>query len=267
MKMHDCTRTKEQLIDLVFDEAPDAARLRAEVESCPDCRAEHRALTETLHAYDRASEVDQPSENFWAGYQARLAARLATPDDQSAASHATPTTDPLNRPTAPLSSTSTGRLPPSTDPTGQFTSPTARLSSYAARLRRALATTWRIPAPAAIATALLFACVSVFAMRTTPEPVAVESPARVDLPVEIRTVEVPVVRERIVTRTVYVARGEGARADRPTRAVRSEEARNAERARVNGDAKSPAGADTLAGFRPASDAKLRVIKGSYANEK
>jgi hypothetical protein len=104
-------------------------------------------------------------------------------------------------------------------------------------------------------------------MRATPEPVAVESPARANLGVEIRTVEVPVVREKIVTRTVYVARGEGSRAERPTRAVRIEEARNAGRARVNGDAQSPAGADTLAGFRPASDAKLRVIKGSYANEK
>jgi hypothetical protein len=269
MKMHDCTRTKEQLIDLVFDDAPDAARLRAEVESCPDCRAEHRALTQTLHAYDRATEVEQPSENFWAGYHARLAARLATPDDQSAvASHATPITDPLNRPTAPLSSTSNGWLPPSTNSTGKFTRLTARFSSHAARLRRALATTWRIPAPAAVAAALLFACVSVFALaHHAPEPVAVESPARFDLPVEVRTVEVPIVRERIVTRTVYVARGEGGRADRSTRAVRIEEARNAERVRVNENAKSPAGADTLAGFRPASDAKLRVIKGSYANEK
>lgn len=266
--MHDCMRTKEQLIDLVFDEAPDAARLRAEVDSCPDCRAEHRALTQALHAYDRATEVDQPSENFWAGYHSRLAARLATLDDESAASHATPTPDPLNRPAAPLSSTSTGWLPPSTNSTGQFTPSTARLSSYAARLRRALATTWRVPAPAAVAAALLFACVSVFALaHQAPEPVAVESPALVDLPVEIRTVEVPVVREKIVTRTVYVARGEGSRADRSTRAVRIEEARNAERVRVNGDAKSPAGADTLAGFRPASDAKLRVIKGSYANDK
>jgi hypothetical protein len=266
MKMHDCTRTKEQLIDLVFGDAPDAARLRAEVESCPDCRAEHRALAETLHAYDRATAAGQPSENFWPGYHARLAARLATPDDESAASRATPTTDPLNRPTAPLSSTSAGWLPPSSDPTGQFTSSTARLSSYAARLRRAIATTWRIPAPVAVAAALLFACVSVFAL-VQPAPLAVESPARVDLPAEVRTVEVPVVRERIVTRTVYVARGEGSRTDRAARVVRSEGARNAERARVNEGAKSPAGADTLAGFRPASDAKLRVIKGSYANEK
>ena len=273
--MHDCTRTKEQLIDLVFGEAPDAARLRAEVESCPDCRAEHRAITQTLHAYERATDVDQPSENFWAGYHARLAARINAPDDESpAASQATPTHDPFDRPTARLSSTPTGWLPPSPDSTGHFTSSTSRLSStarpssHAARLRRALSTTWRVPAPAAVAAALLFACVSVFALvRPAPEPVAVESPTRADLPVEVRTIEVPVVREKIVTRTIYVARGEGSRFGRSTRAMLIEEARGVARARGGVDAKSPAGADTLAGFRPASDAKLRVIKGSYANEK
>jgi hypothetical protein len=268
MKMHDCTRTKERLIDLVFDEAPDAARLRAEVESCADCRAEHRALAETLRACERATDAERPSENFWAGYHARLASRLASPDleaDPAAPPNAT-TTDP-NRPTASLSSTSTGWLPPATDSTITFTSPTARLSSRAARLRRALSATWRVPAPAAVAAALLFVCVSVFAL-VRPAPLAVEPPARVDLPVEVRTVEVPVVRDKIVTRTVYVARGEGAPGGRATRAVRIEEARSTGRAHDGADGGKPrAGADTLAGFRPAADAKLRVIKGSYANEK
>jgi hypothetical protein len=270
MKMHDCTRTKEQLIDLVFDEAPDAARLRAEVESCADCRAEHRALAETLRAYERATDVDQPSENFWAGYHARLAARLASSDlEADAASHGAPTSDPLDRPTAGLSSTPTGWLPPATDAAGRFTPTTSRLTSHAARLRRALSTTWLVPAPAAVAAALLVACVSVFALvRPAPAPVAVEPPARADLSAEIRTVEVPFVREKIVTRTVYVARGEGSRADRSTRALRIEEARNTESVRAGVDGVKPgAGADTLAGFRPAADAKLRVIKGSYANEK
>jgi hypothetical protein len=266
--MHDCTRTKERLIDLVFDEATDAARLSAEVESCADCRAERRALAETLRAYERATDANRPSENFWAGYHARLAARLAAPDEASAsAPHAAPTPDPLNRPTVSLSSTATGWLPPATDAAATSTSPTARLSSCAARLRRAISTTWRVPAPAAIAAALLFACVSVFAL-VRPAPLAVEPPARADSSAEIRTLEVPVVREKIVTRTVYVARGEGPRADRSTRATRIEEARHTGRALAGGDGVKPrAGADTLAGFRPAADAKLRVIKGGDANEK
>jgi hypothetical protein len=50
--------------------------------------------------------------------------------------------------------------------------------------------------------------------------------------------------------------------------LRIEEARNTESVRAGVDGVKPgAGADTLAGFRPAADAKLRVIKGSYANEK
>ncbi|MCA1642061.1 MAG: hypothetical protein LC785_08945 [Acidobacteria bacterium] len=216
MRMHDCARTKEQLIDLVFGEVPDAARLRAEVESCADCRAERHALTETLLAYDRATAAAEPTEDFWAGYHARLAARIiATGDGSAAAPRATPTPDPLDR-------------------------TTARLSSRAARLRRALATSWRVPAPAAVAAALLFVCVSVFALvRPAPEPIAVESPALADPHVDVRTVEVPVVRERIVTRTVYVARGEGSRFNRPARGARVEEARGAERVRVGGEAKSP----------------------------
>lgn len=265
--MHDCTRTKDRLIDLAFGEAPDAARLRAEVDSCPDCRAEHRALTQTLEAYARATDAARPPENFWSGYRARLAARLAAHDPAADASTTGAPTNALRRQPARLSSTPTGWLPPATDSMGRFTPSTSRLTSYAARLRRAFSTTWRVPAPAAVAAALLLACVSVFALvRPAPAPLAVGAPARVDLPAEVRTVEVPVVRDRIVTRTVYVARGEGSRLDRPARAARIEEARDAGRVLVGG-AESSAGAATLAGFRPAADAKLRVIKGNFANEK
>ncbi|HVG29477.1 MAG TPA: hypothetical protein VM864_07130 [Pyrinomonadaceae bacterium] len=265
--MHDCTRTKERLIDLAFDEAPDAARLRAEVESCPGCRAEYRALAETLDAYGRAADAVRPSENFWAGYHARLAARLDAPGDESLAPpRAAPSPDPLHRPTASLSPTSAGWIPPA-GATRRPTPTTARLSSYAARLRRVLSTTWRVPAPAAVAAALLVVCLSILAARPAPAPLAVESPSRADIPVEVRTVEVPVVREKIVTRTVYVARGEGPRADRSTRAVRVGAAQDLARAGGGDGAGSHDGADKLAGFRPASDAKLRVIKGNFANEK
>jgi hypothetical protein len=263
--MHDCTRAKERLIDLVFDEAPDAARLRAEVESCADCRAEYRALEETLRAYARATEAEQPPESFWEGYHARLAARLASSDLE--ADDAAPTPYTLDRPTAGLSSTSAGWLPPAPDGSGRLAPAASRRPSRAARLRRALSTTWRVPAPAAVAAALLFACVSALALlRPAPEPLAVAAPALAAPPVEVRTVEVPVMRERIVARTVYVARGDS-RGGRPVRAARDEEARASEEARAGGGARTREGAATLAGFRPASDVKLRVIKGGDANEK
>jgi hypothetical protein len=265
--MHDCAWAKEQLIDLVFDEAPDAARLRAEVESCPECRAELRALDGTLLAYERATDADRQPEDFWAGYHARLAARLAASDlEAGAAPHRPAAARDRREPSTEPFSTPTGWLLPSPDSRGQFTPLASGLPSHAARLRRALATTWRVPAPAVLAAALLVVCLSIFAL-VRPAPVAVESPALADSPVAVRTVEVPAVRDRIVTRTVYVARGAGSRATRPARAVRIEEARDAQRVRVVGDAQSGALALALAGFRPASDAKLRVIKGSYANDK
>ncbi|MDX2034269.1 MAG: hypothetical protein SF339_26580 [Blastocatellia bacterium] len=77
--MHDCGAAQEQLIDLIFEEldAPTAARLRDEVESCPSCRAEFRAMAQSMRAFDQAAERVAPAEGYWPGYEARLRARLA----------------------------------------------------------------------------------------------------------------------------------------------------------------------------------------------
>src|SRR4051812_2492848 len=89
-KMHDCRRTKEQLIDLVFDEAPGTDALRAEVAACPTCRAELRALEATMRTYQRATDAASPSEDSWAGYHARLAARLHTVELEHESPQASP---------------------------------------------------------------------------------------------------------------------------------------------------------------------------------
>ena len=266
--MHDCARTQARLIDLVFGEAADAARLGAEVGACPDCRAEHRALEETLRACGRAAEAARPAEDFWLGYHARLAARLAAPDATTDGAPRAATARDRHEPSAAHSSTRAGWLPPAADATERLTPATSRRPRSAARLRRALATTWRVPAPAAVAVALLTIGLCVFALvrpaPVRPAPVAVEPPARAVLPVEVRTVEVPVVHERIVTRTVYVARGDS----RARRGARAELALDTGRGNGGeGEAKSAATAETLAGFRPASDARLRVIKGGEAHDK
>jgi hypothetical protein len=241
--MHDCRVTRERLIDLVYNEAGDADALRAEAEACPGCRAELRALTETTRAYERATAAIDPPEHFWAGYHSRLAARLH-----------------IN------------------DPARVVSSPTARLSSLTSRLRDALTTTWRVPVPFAFAVALLFLCLSVLALRQTPEPFAIEPPAQSLPSAQIRTIEVPVVRERVVTRTVYVERR--SRATQPSRfdVARSNDdyaserrdaatARRGDMTARRGDAQVEPRADTLVGFRPAGDVKLRVVKGSYEHEK
>ena len=233
--MHDCQATRTRLLDLAFGEAADADALRAEVRSCAGCEAEYHALSETLRAFDRAADEARPAEEFWPHYHARLARRLAGAGAE----------------TAPASA---GRAP-------------SRSSSLVLSLRRALAAKWRVPAPVAVAALLLIACLMPLALR--PAPAAVAPPLRegdtaspANEPPPVRTIEVPVVQEKIVTRTIYVARP----ARRTSRAARAEDARLA--------ADSPRAVEeivprrgTLTGFRPAGDVRMRVIKGSFENER
>src|SRR4030095_4170132 len=76
--MHDCVKTSEQLVDLVFDELGVEARRRvlAELTDCQHCQAQYQSMTETLRVFDQAAEVTLPAESYWAGYEARLRARL-----------------------------------------------------------------------------------------------------------------------------------------------------------------------------------------------
>jgi hypothetical protein len=76
--MHDCVKTRERLIDLVFDELGPEARRRAlvEFEGCPECLAQYRSMTETLRVVDQAVEMAMPDESYWPGYEARLRERL-----------------------------------------------------------------------------------------------------------------------------------------------------------------------------------------------
>ena len=76
--MHDCEKTKEQLVDLVFDELESGAsrRVLSEIESCPACLTEYRSMTETLRVFDRVADIAQPDESYWAGYESRLRVRL-----------------------------------------------------------------------------------------------------------------------------------------------------------------------------------------------
>ena len=76
--MHDCVKTRELLVDLVFDELGPEARRRAllELESCPDCLAQYRSMTEALRVFDQVTETAMPDESYWPGYETRLRERL-----------------------------------------------------------------------------------------------------------------------------------------------------------------------------------------------
>jgi hypothetical protein len=76
--MHDCRKTKPNLIDLVFGEmdASQQQRALAEVRNCPACLAEYNSMQATLRMFDQAADAAMPEESYWAGYEARLRAKL-----------------------------------------------------------------------------------------------------------------------------------------------------------------------------------------------
>jgi hypothetical protein len=76
--MHDCLKTRELLVDLVFNELGPDDRRRAllELEGCPDCLAQYRSMTEALRVFDQVTETSMPDESYWPGYETRLRERL-----------------------------------------------------------------------------------------------------------------------------------------------------------------------------------------------
>jgi len=79
--MHDCHKTKKNLVDLVFGEleAGQQQRALAEVARCPDCSQEYQSLLATLRVFDQAADAAMPDESYWMGYEARLRAKLDEP--------------------------------------------------------------------------------------------------------------------------------------------------------------------------------------------
>ncbi|MCA1565511.1 MAG: hypothetical protein LC803_07720 [Acidobacteria bacterium] len=232
--MHDCRQTQDNLIDVIFDEADGAtrARLFAEVERCAACAAHYRSLTATLDACDEASAALAPVESYWPRYHAALTRRL-----HGAAGDTRP----------------------------------ARAPSRASFWKRLLTTSIRVPAPLAAAAALLLVATSVFALtlavRPAPEPVVLAAPVTgsPEAAPQIKFIEVPVVREKIVTQIIYLPR----RGDGDARRFTTREnlagvgQHNASPAPV-ANAATPR--SNLSGFEPAGEVNLRIIKGSDARE-
>jgi len=131
--------------------------------------------------------------------------------------------------------------PPSLDRRVASSFSAQRLKS--ALWRRILTATVAVPMPVAAAVALLFIGAGVFAVRNPrPAPAPTAEPV-----IKTRTVEIPVVREKVVTRTVYV--------ERKSRPLRQRAAPDAT-ALTSGDER---GFMNLAGFQPPKEIKLRVI--------
>jgi hypothetical protein len=149
--------------------------------------------------------------------------------------------------------------------------------------RRAFAAQVRVPLPVA-ACAVLALLLSPLAFGARPwGPAAPTSPARVTPETVVRVVEVPVVQERVVTRTVYVEKKEPARgrgvSSRPGGGGRPATPETASAKRTDeseGDERTHAPADASAGyfsrvnmedFQPSDEMKIRVVKRGGVDEK
>jgi hypothetical protein len=132
--------------------------------------------------------------------------------------------------------------------------------------------TMKLPVPAPAAAALIIGLIVLAALALKPAPTA-RAVAPFMPPIEtVRTVEVPVVKERIVTRTVYIEKKHTA--ERGTRPPSSPVAARAtepnDSALADSRHEDEPGFFTranLKGFQPADDMKLRVIKRNHTNEK
>ena len=244
--MHDCRETQESLIDLIFDETDSASRahLRAEVGRCAACAAEYRSFAATLDACEEASAALAPGDDYWPQYHAALARRLhVAARDAQAGGRTSPPTLP-------------SRTPP----------PPSRTPFW----KRLLTTSIRVPAPLAAAAALALLAAGALALaliaRPAPEPIVVAAPAagRPEVAPQIKFIEVPVVREKIVTQIIYAPR----RADERRRVAPRENLAGVGRrnAPLSPVANLPTPRPNLSGFKPAGEVNLRIIKESDARE-
>ncbi len=225
--MHDCRKTKEELVDLVFNEAEAERELRLleEAESCRVCCEEYRLMREALGSFDEAAHAMTPAGDFWAGYSRRLEERI----DEVA-------------------------------PT-----PSHALPFWRSILKTSFYIPAPVAAAAVLLLAATSILAVRSFMQSSNAPAQAGSKAAaaevriVEVPVEKRVVE-----ERVITRTVYVtrpARGSGKESAPSVQDLPDITAKNTKDSTVN-----PA-RETLNGFQPPADVKLTVIRGSYRDEK
>lgn len=220
--MHDCRKTKEDLIDLVFNEASagEELRLLEELEACRNCRAEYQAMQESLGMFDEAAHAMLPAAGFWPAHHARLEERLAQALDENGA----------------------GPLPFWRRAFG---------ASFSIPVPAAIAAALLLAATSVLA-------IRSFIFRPqAPQAAATQTKSiqYVEVPVEKRVVE-----ERIVTRTVYVTKRAAGRGHQAAPSLQDLPGMTAQNAGDDNNKASERA--TLNGFQPSADVKLTVIKGS-----
>ena len=232
--MHNCKLAKEALIDLALGEMSptQTSELLAELNDCATCQAEYATLTNTLHVSRQALSSALPGEEFWSGYHARLQRRLThqLQNDNASSSAALPS---------------------------------SFLSRIWVVLRTIATTSVRVPVPAAVAM-LLLGGILFLSLRSGEQ--AKVSSSNLLPPVETKTVQVPVIQERVVTRVVYVPEKVNRRKGQ-TRSLERTDRNRANNIARAGSEESAKTALSLVGFEPTEQVILKVIKGSHREEK
>ena len=122
------------------------------------------------------------------------------------------------------------------------------------RLRNLFASYVRVPVPVAAVVVLLLGGAVVFALQSR------RLSRGTNPTVVTKTVEVPVIRERLVTQVVYRERSRRLPQDRTNRAQENQSVAK----RATSTENNP---PSLAGFKPANEARLTIIKGSERDDK
>jgi hypothetical protein len=154
--MHNCSNTKEQMIELLLDDT-DQPRdsLATELHACRECSAEFDSLTATLRITSRLKEMTRASENYWSSYHAGLREKLlCVVDGQRRGGHGGP----------------------------------PRRSTLHALLKSSI----RVPVP--VAAAAVIVCLVVFSLwfRKSEQP-ASQNPLVVHVPVEVPVIQEKIV--------------------------------------------------------------------------
>ncbi len=158
--MHNCKEITERITELLLDGADPRLSLSMELRECAECRAEFRALKETLQLTTRLIDTAAPPDNYWPGYHARLKEKLHAAQQ------------------------------PLVEEPGQYRP--VRQPSWILRFFTA---SIRVPVPVGLALLLILGAAFVFPIRVPTEPVVVHVPVEVPV-VQEKTVTQIVYRER-----------------------------------------------------------------------
>ena len=159
--MHNCKKITERITELLLEGGDPRLSLSRELRECAECRAEFRALKETLQLTTRLIDTASPPDNYWPGYHARLREKLHAAQQ------------------------------PHVEP-GQYRG--ERRPSWFVRV---FTSSIRVPVPVGLALLLMMGVAFAFSIRVPTEPVIVRVPVEVPVVHEKeKTVTQVVYRER-----------------------------------------------------------------------